>query len=177
MSASQFRLVALFSLLVALSGCSSDAPDNCPGASSIVMTSVGTVFKNAMSTDASNILYTAEITGVTASCDADKDAQSSTSSVNVSFRATRPPNGGAAQYKVPYFVAISQADRLVTKKEYEIEFSFDPGQTETTFSDTINSVAVTADQDKHTYDYEILVGLQLTKAQLDYNRSTGRLVP
>ncbi|HTW35815.1 MAG TPA: hypothetical protein VMD53_14450 [Rhizomicrobium sp.] len=164
-------------ILPILAGCSSDKENNCPGVSSVVETSIATIFKPNAPIDPSNILYTVEITQVQGSCDVDKTAINSSTDVNVSFRATRPPNGAAATYKVPYFVAISQFDRILAKKVYSVEFHFEPGQTETTFSDTIQSADVSAGKDKKTFDYLVLIGLQLTKAQLDYNRASGRLNP
>ncbi|HKD22656.1 MAG TPA: hypothetical protein VKB71_11620 [Rhizomicrobium sp.] len=169
--------IMVIAAAVLLAGCESDKTNNCPGVSSIVETSIGTVFRPGKPTDPSNILYTVEITGVHGSCDVDKLALNSSSDIDVQFRATRAPNGGAATYKVPYFVAISQSDRILAKKLFEVEFSFDPGQTTATFSDTVKSAAVQAGKDKKTYDYLVLVGLQLTKEQLDYNRASGRLTP
>jgi hypothetical protein len=173
-----FRPVMLIALLLpVLAGCTSDKANNCPGVSSIVETSIGTIFKPNTTFDPANILYTVEITEVHGSCDVDKTAVNSSTDINVSFRATRSPNGAAAAYKVPYFVSISQSDRILAKKVYTAEFQFEPGQTTTTFSDTVQSADVTAGKDKKTFDYLILVGLQLTKEQLDYNRASGRLTP
>ena len=168
-------LIAL--LLPVLAGCASDKANNCPGVSSIVETSIGTIFKPDMPIDPANILYTVEITEVHGTCDVDKTAINSSSDVSVSFRATRAPNGAAAAYKVPYFVSISESDRILAKKIYTTEFQFEPGQTTATFSDTVQSADVTAGKEKKTYNYLILVGLQLTKEQLDYNRASGRLTP
>jgi len=164
-------------LLPVLAGCGSDKANNCPGVSSLVETSISTIFKPNAPTDPANILYTVEITEVHGTCDVDKPALNSSSDVTVSFRATRAPNGAAADYKVPYFVAISQYDRILAKKVFTTTFHFDPGQTTTTFEDTVQSADVSAGRDKKTFDYLILVGLQLTKAQLDYNRASGRLTP
>jgi len=127
--------------------------------------------------DPSNILYTVDVSGVTSQCDVDKDVLNSQSSVDIALRATRAPNGGAVHYKVPYFVAISQGDRLLAKKVYVAEFSFEPGQTTVDFSESVNNVDVSAGRDKKTFDYVILVGLQLTRKQLEYNRASGRLNP
>jgi hypothetical protein len=173
-----FRTVMFAALLLpVLAGCSSDKANNCPGVSAIVDTSIGTNFKPNTPIDPANILYTVEISEVHGSCDVDKTAVNSSSDVSVSFRATRPPNGTAASYKVPYFVAVSQSDRILAKKVYTTEFHFEPGQTTATFSDTVQSADVSAGKDKKTYDYLILVGLQLTKDQIDYNRASGRLMP
>ncbi len=168
-------LVASATLLIA--GCATEKEKNCPAASVIVDTSIATIFKTTAVPDPSNILYTVEVTDVQSSCDVDKLANTSSSSIDIKFRATRAPNGGAVEYKVPYFVAISQADRLLAKKLYMTQFSFAPGETSATFSESVNSVDVSAGKDKKTFDYVILVGLQLTKEQLDYNRASGRLDP
>jgi hypothetical protein len=164
-------------LLPVIAGCSSDKANNCPGVSSVVETSIATVFKPNAPVDPANMLYTVEITDVHGDCDVDKTAVNSSTDVSVNFRAMRAPDGNAVSYKVPYFVAISQSDRILAKKVYTAEFDFAPGQTTTTFSDTVQSADVQAAKDKKTFDYLILVGLQLTKEQLDYNRASGRLNP
>jgi hypothetical protein len=142
-----------------------------------VETSIGTIFKPNTPFDPANMLYTVEIMEVHGTCDVDKTAVNSSTDITVSFRATRAPSGAAASYKVPYFVSISESDRILAKKVYTTEFRFEPGQTTTTFSDTVQSADVTAGKDKKTFDYLVLVGLQLTKEQLDYNRASGRLTP
>jgi hypothetical protein len=170
-------LIVVASAAALLAGCSSDKPNNCPAVSSIVETSIGTVFRPGTIADPSNVLYTVEITDMHAKCDVDKPGLNSDSTVTVSFRATRGPNGGEAHYKIPYFIAISETDRILAKKIYSIEFTFQPGQTTTTFSDSIGSVAVSAGKDKKTFDYLVLVGLQLSEEQLKFNRASGRLAP
>ncbi len=177
MSRTLRRLPLLIPAIALLAGCSSARENNCPAVSTIVDTSVGTVFKPGTAVDPSNELYTVEITGVKSSCDVDKSASNSDTNLEVSFRATRAPNGAEAQYKVPYFVAISQGDRILVKKEYAANFGFEPGQTTVTFTDNVDSATVAAGKDKKTFDYAILVGIQLTKAQLQYNRANNRLVP
>jgi hypothetical protein len=168
-------IVASAGLLVA--GCATEKEKNCPASSVIIETSIATLFKEGTTPDPANILYTVEVAGVQSACAVDKLALNSSSSVDISFRATRAPNGGAVDYKVPYFVAVSQFDRLLAKKLYVAEFSFAPGATTATFSESVNSIDVNAGKDKKTFDYVILVGLQLTKEQLDYNRASGRLNP
>jgi hypothetical protein len=172
------NLVVLPAFLGLLSACSSDEKENnCPPASAIVETSIATVFVPGASPDPSNILYTVEIEGVKASCDTDKLANEASSSLTISFKATRAPSGTAVHYEVPYFVAVSQTERIVAKKLFTIGFDFEPGQTVTTFEDTVGTAKITAAKEKKTFDYVILAGLQLTKAQIEYNRSSGRLTP
>jgi hypothetical protein len=37
----------------------------------------------------------------------------------------------------------------------------------------VGSITVTAGKDKQTYEYQILVGLKITKGQLEYNKTKG----
>jgi len=171
------RSILLLAIAAPLAACSHKGVDNCPGVSSVVETSVATVFGPGPSRDPSNILYTIEISGLKSSCDFDKSAENSQTNLEITFRGTRAPNGAAAHYRVPYFVAVSQSDRIVSKRVFSADLGFEPGETSTTFTDTIGAVNVRAGREKHTFDYEILAGLQLTKEQLQYNRTTGRLVP
>ena len=52
--------------------------------------------------------------------------------------------------------------------------AFDAQQTVSEVSQSIDSLALTVGRDKQATDYGILVGFQLSKAQLDFNRRAGR---
>ncbi len=178
MSKSVSRLLILAAAAALVSGCSSnDKAGNCPAVSTLVETSMGTVFRPGAVADPSNVAYTVEISHVHSSCDVDKQVENANTALEIDFRATRAPNGASAHYEVPYFVVIAQADRILAKKIYKVGFDFAPGQGTALFTDSVDSAAVSAARDKKTYDYNILVGLQLTRAQLNYNRATGRYAP
>jgi len=145
----------------------------CPGMTSVLDASMETVFRPGTSPDPANALYTLRISDVSGDCSYDKKGRTSDSSLDISFEATRPAPGPAAQYTVQYFVAVTQADRVVDRVLRPITFAFDPGQTSSSASDHVSSVELVTDGDKKPYDYQVLVGLQLSKAQLDYNRSVG----
>jgi len=170
-----FRALALAGFTAAfLAGCSADKSGLCPTMTALVQASEESVFVPKSTPDPSNLLYTVEITSVRGSCDVDKKGEGADVSLDVHFRATRAPSGAAASYSVPYFVAVTEGtDRVLAKKNFNIQFSFAPGQATAEFSDSIASTDVKAKGEKRTYDYQVLVGLQLTKEQLDYNRSQG----
>ena len=167
------RTLALTGLAVLLlAGCSEDRTGSCPTMTALVPASEASVFKPDAPTDPSNLLYTIEVTSVKGDCDMDKKFTHADVSLNVNFRATRAPSAVAEQYRFPYFVAVTEGtDRVLAKKTFWIPFSFEPGQTSVDFSDSVSSVSVNSVGDKRTYDYQVLVGLQLTKSQYDYNRS------
>jgi hypothetical protein len=165
--------------LLSLSACSTDVKRGlCPNASVLANTSEMTGFRDKMEGDPSGVAYEVVMTGVKASCSFDKDEGTADSSVTVTFRATRTPTGVAADYSVPYYVAVTRdSTTIVSKQVYSASFAFRPGDSSTTFSADVSTVPIRLDNGKKPYDYGILTGLQLTQAQLDYNRKMGRFAP
>ena len=72
---------------------------------------------------------------------------------------------------------ITPEEAAVLRQNYKVEFQLDPGHASTTFTDNVASVVVNFGKDKWPWDYQLLVGLQLSKAQLDYNRTVGPYTP
>jgi hypothetical protein len=169
-TASPFRVAAIAALF-ALAACQADRSADCPTITGVTDASVATIFRPGTTADPANVLYTVEITGVSGTCEMDKKETTSDANVEISFRATRAPSGGEAHYTVPYFVAVTDGSvRMLAKRTYSIRIDFAPGQTTATANDTVGSAHLDVAKGKHPYDYQVLVGLQLTKAELDYNR-------
>jgi hypothetical protein len=161
-----------------LSGCSSDAKKGlCPTAAILASTSTLTVFRPGAQGDPTGELYRVGMTDVSTDCSFDKHELTTDSSVDITFRATRAPSGDGAQYSVPYFVVVSQGDRIINKHMFVAQFSFDPGRGTATFQDSVASTFITLDRGKRPADYEVLIGLQLTQQQIDYNKKMGRYGP
>jgi len=161
-----------------LSACSLDQKHGlCPNASILANTSNATVFKDKMEGDPSGELYEVTMTGVTSDCSFDKDEGTTDSSLTLTFRAMRTPTGEAAEYAVPYYVAVTRdSTTIVSKQILSVSLAFRPGEASTLVTADI-SVPVRLDNGKKPYDYGILAGLQLTQAQLDYNKKMGRFAP
>jgi hypothetical protein len=154
---------------LALAACSTTKLEQCPAASALVDTATDPVWQGSPP----SYLYFVQITKTKRDCDIEKYSKNVTSSLDISFRAWRRP-GPAATYKVPIYVAITTEGRVLNKRTYSVQFSFEPNQALTEFSQSIDSIPLTVEQDKRAADYGVLVGFQLTKAQLDYNRRAGR---
>lgn len=174
MKHSPFRFAAIAALALLVSSCTSDKKlQFCPGWSSVLDAVVVTQFKPGTAQDPANALYTAKITNVDGKCDFDKEGKTANSSIDVSFTATRPTAGDAATYTVPYFVAVTQSTRIVTRSARSVTFSFDAGATTATAEESIDNIDLVTDGNNKPYDYQILVGFQLTKEQYDYNKTIG----
>jgi len=161
-----------------LCACSSDMKkNNCPYAAALAPTTTLTAFRPDMKDDPAGEQYTVGLTEVNTDCSFDSDNGTTDSSLELSFKAKRPPSPDAASYKVPYFVAITQGVQVLSKHDFWVNFSFPAGATSTSFSDSVGSTKITLENGKKPYDYEIVVGLQLTHDQLDYNKKIRRYAP
>jgi hypothetical protein len=152
--------------VAALSGCSTTDDDKCPLASALVDTASLTQLGSG-----NQPLYTAQIHKVSADCDIAKYENTVSSDLDIEFTATRPDGGPAESFDAPYFVAVTVAGQVVAKRAYTVHFSFDPGQTSAAFSESQETPTIHMQKGKHPYDYAALVGFQLTREQLDYNRA------
>ncbi|HEX4532645.1 MAG TPA: hypothetical protein VH000_00320 [Rhizomicrobium sp.] len=169
-----FRLGCAAAMAMLLAACANKTQD-CPDAAALADASSLTAFKQGAPQDLSSILFNVQIVGVKSDCDVSKDTNTCDSSLDIKFRATRSPDGSEQAYSVPYFVVVAGPDNaIIAKNAYSVQFSFAPGQASTTFSDSVDSTVIKMAKGKRGYDYELYVGLQLTKAQMDYNRNLGR---
>ena len=86
--------------------------------------------------------------------------------------------GESGEYAVPFYVAaIRDSTAIISKQVLSAPFSFRPGEAAATFTAAVPSFLVRLDNGKKPYDYGLLTGLQLTRAQLDYNKKMGRFAP
>ena len=158
-----------------LAGCGSDTKVvNCPSAAALAPTSTLTAFEPGAPKDPADALYTVGVVNVTTDCNFDSDAGTTESTLELTFRAKRKDAGKAATYKVPYFVAVTEGTRILSKRIFWVNFDFSSGESTTEFHDSVGSTVINLENGKKPYDYELLAGLQLTHDQLEYNKSIGR---
>jgi len=147
----------------------------CPSTGILAEASSMTSFVPGKPMVPANIVYRIDARKVATACSVDKDTRTSDSSLEISFRAYRQKGGGAADYTVPFFVVVNDSDgNLGQKKTYSARLVFQPGQTQVDFVQPIDSFPIKAAHSKQAFDYHLLVGLLLTKQQLEYNRKTDR---
>jgi hypothetical protein len=169
-----FRIVGIAAIGAVVAGCNSAKTDNCPNVAAVLEASSLVVAKQGTAPDPANVLYSVQIVEVTGKCDYEKKKRTADSSLTITFRATRSPTGDAASYAVPYFVGVTEGDdRVLSREQFVTPFAFAPGQASVTFTDSVPSVFVQSGKDKQPYDYQVLVGLVITKGQLEYNKSKG----
>jgi hypothetical protein len=172
---------------VSLSGCStwhaitsyisSDSTLTCPDAAILASTSSLPAFKVDGAVDPSNVEYTVYLTGVKSSCDYDKREFTADVRTTFTYRATRAPGGAESHYRVPYYVAVASGSDIQDKKIYWLDLGFNKGDVTTTGEDTVDSTVVKVEKTKHPYEYHLLLGFQLTHAQIEFNKKMGQYEP
>lgn len=169
------RSVVLILALPLLGACQTERMlAKCPTTGVLAETSALSVFTPGQKMVPANVVYQMEVRRSTLSCSVDKDEHTSDVSLEIAFRGIRKNGGGSAEYKVPFFVAINDSDgSLVLKKTYSTNLVFQPGQTVVDFTQPMDDITVRMTHTKQAFDYHLIVGLVLTKQQLDYNRKNS----
>lgn len=180
-------LVALLLAPLALSGCgmfTSDedeamaamaaaAPKPCPAVGVLAGTDRITVF-NGSGRDLTDVVLTAEIDKAATTCEYDTDDH--TISVDIAFNgsAEMGPAATSSDMNLKGFLAITRTDgKLVNKTVYDIPLSFDKNTRKMRFLKSIDGTVVPYGGTVNGSIYEMLVGFQVTKEQLDDNRKAA----
>ena len=173
--------LSLFAVLagsLSLLGCSSGGNVVlCPSAAILADTATETVFLAGAPADPSGELFTANLITATTQCRLDKTEGATYSSLDLGFRATRAPSPDAASYSLSYFVAVNQAERVISKQMYTVRLNFAPGASTATAEESIDQTVINLERGHLPDDYQLLSGFQLTEAQRAYSQKMGRYIP
>jgi hypothetical protein len=136
-----------------------------------------TVF-NGQGRDLPDVRYSAHMTDATTSCDYGRSGGQRYvfSRVRLNFDAQLGSAARPDAVDIPYFVAVVKRDNdeILTKETYTIHAPFDAGRRAVQMEDSIARIAIPVETVADGGFYEIIVGLDLTADQLDYNRRDER---
>ena len=180
-------LVALLLAPLALSGCgmftskedeameaiAAAAPKPCPTVGVLAGADSITVFKGK-GHDLTDVVLKAEIDKAVTTCE--YDTGDHTISVDIAFNgsAEMGPAATSSDMNLKGFLAITRTDgKLVNKDVYDIPISFDKGTRQMRFLKSIDGTVVPYGGSVNGSIYEMLVGFQVTKEQLDFNRKAA----
>jgi len=138
---------------------------NCPAVA--IVSNTGNLFSfKGEGRDNTDIAYSATISGVNTDC-LQGEGVYETFSFNITVR--RGPQMEGREIVLPYFVVLMRDNNLITAKQvYEAKIRFEANQEIATVRETI----VQAFEDVEVarrYDYELLIGFQLTPDELAFN--------
>ncbi len=166
---------ALFAL--GLAGCSAfnNAPPlPCPAASIVSDASRATVFMDGPGRDLIDIKFEVEIEAIASDCDHNRAGDEITTRTGVRIVATRGPAAQGPEAAFFFFVAVVDKDQVVLARErFESALVFEPTQRRAGVVEEIEELIPLRAGLSGT-DFEILVGLELTADQLEFNRNRPR---
>lgn len=117
--------------------------------------------------DADDILFEAAVSNAELSCDQGGDVISTVAFSIVAQRGEAMV--GYYETSLPYFVTVLRDNsEIVAKEIFEVPIVFDDGAQRVGWSETIEQRLPTIEQARR-YDYEILIGFQLTPEEVTYN--------
>lgn len=178
----RLALAALLVAPLALGGCSwfssSDdddeiekaAPQPCPTIGVLDGADRVTVF-NGRGRDLTDVVLRGEIRKAVIKCKYDTDEH--TISVDLAFdgQAEMGPAANSRDQVLKGFAAITRTDgKIVNKQEFDMPVSFAGTSRQVRFEKVIEDTVLPYGGEINGSIYEILVGFQLTREQLDYNR-------
>jgi hypothetical protein len=166
------RFVLLLGVTLSLGGCSwisgqySDV--KCPGAG--VISGIDTVSRfDGRGTAYINLADRATIGGVKSDCNIDDSGVSVT--VSLSTVAELGPTAPGRTIDFPYFVAVlDQHDKTVAKRVFQNSITFKPNENRAGTADTVTE-RIPLSNPKTADRYHVVLGFQLTEAELAYNRT------
>jgi len=180
-----FNIAAIVMAAAVLVGCetvedmtgislASKGPTVCPDISILANASEKTAFRAGAGRDLIDILYEAEISGVTVGCDYDLDSDTTAGTLSVSitpfFAAERGAANSTGLADVSYFVAVTDQDKkIINKQTFSVSFGFQGNVTRARFGDTPVQMTLPIKAGRDGRDYLIYAGFQLSREQMDYN--------
>lgn len=161
----------LLALLV-LAGCNSNKNplevtiQRCPAVAVVGGTGSFTRFVGEEK-NASDVAYEATISNLSLDCDQDRDVTSDVDFTITAVRGPALPESG--DISMTWFVAVVRDNsEIIAKEIYETRLRFQPGQQRAISRETIRQTLPDIDLARR-YDYEILVGFQLSSDDITYN--------
>ena len=141
------------------------AQEYCPRVAVQQQTQVRTTFLPGRSDVAAQIT-TARITGVAGACDLKKKKNLLEVKFQAGFAASNGPANQGAAITLPYFVAITQGDSVISKTDYSIALTFNGNAS--TAQATSKPVTVELPNTPDSATIQILVGFEMTQDELNY---------
>ncbi len=157
--------VLVFGSLAGCASGSSHPPAFCPQVAVLAQAQTLTTFLPGRSDVAAQIT-TARITGVAGSCTLEKNENLLEVTFQAGFSASNGPANNSAPLTLPYFIAITHGENIISKTDYTIGLNFDGNAT--TAQATTKPVTVELSNVPDSANTEILVGFAMTPDQLSY---------
>ncbi|OYV35763.1 MAG: hypothetical protein B7Z80_17420 [Rhodospirillales bacterium 20-64-7] len=126
-------------------------------------------------TDVAAEITTARITGVAGACILHQGRHELAVSLKAGFAASDGPADHNAPVTLPYFVAITDGDKILSKAEYKITLKFDGNASRA--EATSKPVKLVMPGNSSSERLDVLVGFEMTPDQLAYSTAHPMAAP
>jgi len=141
----------------------------CPRVAVIVDAANLTVFTPGPGRDLIDVQYEAEVAQLATTCRYDRN--SVTSTVPIRVIATRGPAAQTNQVTIPFFVAIAEGrGNVLGRERFESTLVFQGNQRRAGVVEEIEQIVRLRTPTQNAAEFDILIGLELTPDQLQFNR-------
>lgn len=149
---------------------SRENPPPCPRAAIVADVAQLTQFRQGPGRDPTDVEYAAEILEFGGSCEYRDKNSVVTVVTTISVVAELGPAASTRRVSVPYFVAIIDAENnILAKTTFDAAIEFPEGRRRAGVSEQTEQ-RIPLPAPGKGIDYEVLIGLQLTADQIDFNR-------
>jgi hypothetical protein len=114
----------------------------------------------------------ARITAIPASCTY-ADRGTVRAKLGVTMQITRGPAAEGRSASVPYFLAVTEGERVLDEQDYAVNTIFPTNVDTVTANGQEITLNLPVTPDKSAAAYKIYVGFRLDAEDLDYNRRRG----
>ena len=172
-------------LLLAVAACTvfqeEEPPPPCPRISILGDAATLTKFRPGPGKDLTDVLYEGVVSGVNGSCvyanDGKRASGALSMKVSLVIEAARGPANRDGRAAFPYFVGITDSSRnVLNKQRFNITVVFPGNRTRLVVTDYPVVLEIPMKAGQSWQDFDIFVGFQLSRAELEYNRRARRFV-
>lgn len=165
---------AMLSAAVAVAGCSPSVERFAPACPALALLpdAADLTRYSAAGQDITDLVVDARITAVPATCSQDKDGEVN-ATLRVNMAVSRGPAATSRQFGLPYFIAVTQGDRVLDKQDYTMPVEFAANANQAVPSGQPIDLVLPVTREKSAAAYSIFVGYVLSPDELALNRKRG----
>jgi hypothetical protein len=146
-------------------------PPACPQTGIISDAADVTTFRGN-GTDLTDMVVDGQIKGISGKCQLN-DLTHLHTTISVNLDLTRGPASSSRTVPVSYFVSVSRGDTVLDKQIYTIPVAFPSNTDHVQLTGDQIDMVLPVDQKLSGAAYRVLIGFQLTPAELEFNRRRG----
>ena len=165
-------IAVVTTMLASLAGCG-PGPNQfapaCPGAALLPQASDVSHYRpsgQGSGHDLTDLILQTRITAIDGKCEPGKDSHTLSATVKVTIEVTRGPAATSRVADVPYFVAVSDGDRILDKHVFSNRVAFPPSVDRVFLTSDPVTMWLPVSATKSGAAYTVWAGLQLTPAEM-----------